>query len=242
MSGGARQLSAAPVWTPAANFAGGGPGLWLDFTSFSGVYQDAAGTLPATALGQPAGRVLDKSGRGSHISQPTTPARPTIAFESGIQHLTFDGLDDGVGVAFSEGVMSSDMDCFFAIKTTDTFGALFQQSAGAPGHWAGAWAAGDDNQAISSVFSGTPTFAVNGIPISTPTRSGLASAIATGQWVIAEARNVNMSSWTGVSFCDYGGSFSVNCQLAEVIFCAAGTEEIRAMNRQWLNSKVGASL
>ena len=56
-----RRGNSAPIWTPAANFPlGTEPGLWYDPSSFAGLYQDSAGTSPATAVGQPVGLMLDK--------------------------------------------------------------------------------------------------------------------------------------------------------------------------------------
>ena len=56
-----RRGNSAPIWTPAANFPlGTEPGLWYDPSSFTGLYQDSAGTSPATAVGQPNGLMLDK--------------------------------------------------------------------------------------------------------------------------------------------------------------------------------------
>jgi len=41
-------------------FRSGEQGIWLDPSDFSSLYQDAAGTTPVTALGQPVGLALDK--------------------------------------------------------------------------------------------------------------------------------------------------------------------------------------
>lgn len=60
-------------------FAGGQNGFWLPFTDFASLSQDSAGTLPYTALEQPVGRVLDRSGRGNHASQPTSTARGVVS-------------------------------------------------------------------------------------------------------------------------------------------------------------------
>ena len=79
-TGLAARRSGGPIWTPADNFPlGAEPGFWLDPTSFANIYQDSAGTSPATAVEQPAGRVLDKSGRGNHFSQATSTSRPKIS-------------------------------------------------------------------------------------------------------------------------------------------------------------------
>jgi len=43
------------------------------------LYQDSAGTTPVTAVEQPVGRILDKSGGGNHLIQPTATSRPTLS-------------------------------------------------------------------------------------------------------------------------------------------------------------------
>jgi hypothetical protein len=76
-------------------FAQGQQGFWLPFTDFDSLTQDSAGTLPYTALDQPVGRVLDRSGRGNNASQVTSTARPKITQAVGQpKFLTFDGVDD----------------------------------------------------------------------------------------------------------------------------------------------------
>ena len=56
-------LAAAPGvtgWLPSDLFALSQPGIWLDGSDNSVMWQDAAGTTPVTALGQPVGLILDK--------------------------------------------------------------------------------------------------------------------------------------------------------------------------------------
>lgn len=53
-------------------------GMWYDPADFSTLFQDAAGTTPVTAPGQPVGLMLDKSGRGNHAFQATNAVRPTV--------------------------------------------------------------------------------------------------------------------------------------------------------------------
>ena len=54
-------------------------GCWLDPEDMSTMYQDAAGTTPVTALEQPVGKWLDKSGNGNHATQSITASRPTLS-------------------------------------------------------------------------------------------------------------------------------------------------------------------
>ncbi len=60
-------------------FAAFEPGAWYDPSDMSTLFQDSAGTVPVTAVEQPVGRMLDKSGRGNHASQATTTKRPTYS-------------------------------------------------------------------------------------------------------------------------------------------------------------------
>ena len=84
-------------FNPRSLFASGEQGIWLDPSDFSTLYQDAAGTTPVTALGQPVGKILDKSGRGNHATRSTALGRPTLQQDSnGLYYLSFDGTNDGM--------------------------------------------------------------------------------------------------------------------------------------------------
>jgi hypothetical protein len=100
-----RRGGGAPAFTPLALFSSGEQGAWYDPSDFSTLFQDAAGTVPVTAAGQPVGRILDKSGRGNHATQSTATARPLLGLDgSGNYYLQFDGVDDALFTsAFSMG-------------------------------------------------------------------------------------------------------------------------------------------
>lgn len=75
-------------------------GLLFDFGDLSTLYQDAAGTIPVTAVGQPVGKILDKSGNNYHATQPITAARPTLVQINGLYALSFDGLDAYLNIPY----------------------------------------------------------------------------------------------------------------------------------------------
>lgn len=54
-------VAAAAVFWPLQLFAQGQPGAWYEPSDLTTLFQDAAGTIPVTAAGQPVGLVLDKS-------------------------------------------------------------------------------------------------------------------------------------------------------------------------------------
>lgn len=64
---------------PSELFVNGEQGVWYDPSDLSTLFQDSAGTLPVTAMEQPVGLMLDKSGRGNHAVQATTTARPVVS-------------------------------------------------------------------------------------------------------------------------------------------------------------------
>ena len=81
-------------WTPKATILGGTSrtlnqlikslfanneqGFAYDPNDLSTMFQDAAGTVPVTGVGQPVGLTKDKSGLGNHASQTTSAARPVL--------------------------------------------------------------------------------------------------------------------------------------------------------------------
>ena len=77
-------------------FANNEQGFAFDFNDLSTMYQDSAGTIPVTGVGQPVGKVLDKSGRGNHATQSTSARRPILQQNAttGAYYLAFDGVDD----------------------------------------------------------------------------------------------------------------------------------------------------
>lgn len=70
-----RELSKAIV----AAIAGQYNGAFFDAQDMSTMYRDAAGTVPVTAMEQPVGLWLDKSGRGNHAMQSITASRPVVS-------------------------------------------------------------------------------------------------------------------------------------------------------------------
>jgi hypothetical protein len=90
-------VNATAPWSPADMPS---LGAWYDPSDLSTMFQDAAGTTPVTAAGQPVGLILDKSGNGYHASQSTSTARPLFQIDgSGNCYLAFDGVDDSLSTS-----------------------------------------------------------------------------------------------------------------------------------------------
>jgi hypothetical protein len=82
-------------FSPATLFANSEEGFWFEISDLSTVWEDSAGTIPASVDG-PVGRITDKSGRGRHATQGTTANKPTLRSGGGLYWLEWDGFDDGM--------------------------------------------------------------------------------------------------------------------------------------------------
>lgn len=58
------------------------------------LFQDAAGTIPVTADGDPVGLLKDLSGNGNDASQSTSASRPAYRTDGSLHWIEFDGVDD----------------------------------------------------------------------------------------------------------------------------------------------------
>lgn len=114
-----------------ALFAAGEQGAWYDPSDFSTLFQDSAGTTPVTAVGQPVGRMLDKSGRGNHAIQATATSRPVLQSASGLYYLACDGVDDGMATAGSVDFTGTDKMtvCCGVRKLSDTAWGIIELTA-----------------------------------------------------------------------------------------------------------------
>ena len=66
-------------YNPSSLFAAGEQGVWYDPSDYTTMFQDSAGTTPVTAVEQPVGKILDKSGRGNHATQAISFNRPILS-------------------------------------------------------------------------------------------------------------------------------------------------------------------
>ena len=129
---------------PGALFDAGQPGVWYDVSDMSTLFQDAAGTVPVTAVGQPVGRVLDKSGRGNHATQTTATSRPVLGQDgNGKRCLIFDGIDDWLSTDVPVDLSSpSGLSVFASVRQlSDSTGMILESGTNAwditsnPGTW-----------------------------------------------------------------------------------------------------------
>ena len=82
-------------------------GALFDPSDMTTMYQDAAGTTPVTAVEQPVGKILDKSGNGYHATQNITAYRPVLKQDAnGNYYLNSDNVDDYLNLPAMPGAVT----------------------------------------------------------------------------------------------------------------------------------------
>jgi hypothetical protein len=99
-------LRRAGGFSPVSLFANGEQGVFYDISDTATLFQDSAGTTPVTAVEQPVGLILDKSGRGNHASQSDSAKRPL--WSSRVNLLTYSEQFDNAVWSKSNLTVSAD--------------------------------------------------------------------------------------------------------------------------------------
>lgn len=105
-------------FTPLYLFMGGENGAWYDPSDLSTLFQDAAGTTPVTADGDPVGLILDKSGNVNHAIQSVAASRPVYRTDGTLHWLQFDGVDDHLKVPDNPSLRQTQMSFVFSYLST----------------------------------------------------------------------------------------------------------------------------
>jgi len=175
---GGRRGSVTQVFSPASLFTSGVQGAWYDPSDYTSLFQDSAGTTAVTAVEQPVGKMLDKSGNNNHASQATTASRPVLRARYNL--LTYsEQFDNAAWFAGSTTVSANQAT---APDLTVTADLVYPTSSGASRYiWRNASVFTASAQVITSSFyiksSSWTWVMVNG----TGTNTGVWFNISTGQ-------------------------------------------------------------
>ena len=151
ISRGISETIGGEAWTPAELFQASEAGGWYDPSDLSTLWQDAAGTTPVTADGDPVGKMEDKSGNGNHMTQSVLAERPTYKTAGGLHYLDLTTAAVGMDYTFTPPATLTQS---LGYDTNgDTAGLVFGRKA-ASTYFAGVFASGSSSTALADTVSG----------------------------------------------------------------------------------------
>lgn len=172
-------------------------------SDLSTLWQDSGGTTSVTSDNDPIGRVDDKSGNGNHLTQSTNnDYRPALDITGGVNSISFDGVDDFLGDDNSN--LPSDCSVFMVIKSTDAGTVLITHHNGTDAKYLLTWSDGSVTQVLST-GAGSPSIYIDNVLFAGTTADDLHAAVADGVAHVVEARNANLSAWSGFYLSAYPG-------------------------------------
>ena len=252
----------ARAWSPADLVS---LGAWYDPSDLTTMFQDAAGTTPVTAAGQPVGLILDKSGNGYHASQSTSTARPLFQVDgSGHCYLAFDGVDDYLNTGAIDLTGTSHVAVFtgtyvdspavqILLETSDNgysnVGAFLisvNEGASNVGTFTGGGSAGTVNYTVS----GQPAHAVTALHLNSVFTGGVgfATVAANGvsQTVAVYVENTstgNFGNWPLHIGASSTPAYFFNGNLYSLILGGAAYDAATVLNAEaWVADKSGVTL
>jgi hypothetical protein len=249
------------AWSPADLVS---LGAWYDPSDLTTMFQDAAGTTPVTAAGQPVGLILDKSGNGYHASQSTSTARPLLQIDgSGNYYLAFDGVDDYLStsaidltgtdkVTMFTGalVTSSAVAVYIETNTTAVAGGSFGATANESSPNLSAFIAAGGNFALAKLTTAPPARAVTtveyssaftaGVPVAVPRVNGSDAAFSIE---FANNSGGNFGNWPLYIGARSTPAYFFNGNIYSLIIGGAAYDAATVLNAEaWVADKSGVTL
>jgi hypothetical protein len=184
--------SGSAGFNPLSLFSSGQQGLWLQASDNAQMWQDSAGTTPVTAVTQPIGKDLDKSGNGYSFLQATSANRPAWQTDgSGHYYLGFDQIAQYMAV--TGGTFGTNMTVLMAAQRTGQTIPLFKGQT----LTSFIFCAQSGSALTTYAGSGAPATYVNGTVLSSQTRGALDTAWPINTMAILEASAFDMTAWAG---------------------------------------------
>ena len=193
-----------------------GLSLWLDASDATTLFQDSAGTTPATANNDVIGRWADKSGNANHATQTTTANKPLLktAVQNGKSGLLWDISNDALATAAFSSAIAQPL-TLIIVGSTQT-GASRYMTDGIDGSYR---AAIFGNGTTYDIYAGS--IGASGLAQSAAVRqfttifNGASSVLRNNGALVSATLNAGTNSLTGLTL---GARYSATVPLGGYLF------------------------
>ncbi len=213
------------------------PTVWWDASDLTKMFTTSGGTTNVAVDADPIGRIEDKSGNGSHLTQATAGSRPAYDITSGIRGWQNDGVDDILATAAGR-TWSGSSDVFIVMSAVgaDT-NFILADSAGTGGSFIGAGTQGSGSAVVNDLGAGgqPPIYVDNA---AAATRGDFFTATETGRNVV-ELRGVDLAAFGQMFLGRSYATFEFVGLYHEIFICPAQTAGVRTQLRDYFTTKWG---
>jgi hypothetical protein len=198
------------------------PIVWVDPTISKNLVL-RAGTGAESESTDSVGFIENLGSAADNLIANNDGEEPTLDFTGGVPSYNFDGSDDRMTINFDGAVGPVDCAISIALKTSDANAILVGNNAVGGNKYCIVIANGSGSGGRGNGIGVNTDLYANDVLIDPFTRDDVHTALSIGDWIISEARNVKMDTWTEAGLSNYGVGFRLDGNVAAFLITPMDT-------------------